>query len=537
MDRGRWIKVLGAGLLAGVVAAFVMTVVMVLLRLYLGVPLPAELGGDRFLPNLSVGKFLVTLFRTGGTLAAKRTALLSGFAGVLAVGTLAGLAYAFVVEWARGRNPERERRFGISLGGLLFVVLTVVVLWVLTIVVLWPVLGASNIGLTPGLASIATAAGFLISYASYGVALIFVYRAVTNRQPLRQSAPVGQPLGRRAFLASGAGVVLALGSGGLIRRGYDASTLSYDGTGYTGAKVKPITPNDKFYSVTKNIIDPNVRKAAWRLRVDGAVDKPRTYNFGDISSMPSVEQETTLECISNGVGGGLMSNAVWKGVPLKQLIEAAGPKRSAVEILLHAADGYTHDVSFEKAMEDTTLLAYEMNGEPLPNRNGYPARLLVPGYYGEGSAKWVTRLEIFDHEVEDHYYGKQGWKPRDVHTVSRFDLARFDPSPPKKSEKIPFKRGKTTTLKGVAFAGDRGVSKVEVSTDGGSSWQEAKIDYEGTKLTWVFWSYDWSPNRAGDHQLVVRATDGNGVPQMKGNPGGPADGQSGYDKLAAGVKA
>ena len=537
MSRGRWIKALGAGLLAGVVAAFVMTVVMILLRLYLGVPLPAELGGDRFLPNLSVNQFLVTLFRAGGPLAAKRTALLSGFAGVLAVGALAGPVYAVIVEWLRGKNPDRERRFGVSPGGVLFVVVAVVVLWAVSMAVLRPVLGASDIGLTLGLASVATAAGFLVSYASYGVALILVYRALTSRRPIRRTVPVGQPLGRRAFLASGVGVILALGSGGLIRRGYDTSTLSYDGMGYTGAKVKPITPNDQFYSVTKNIIDPKVRKAVWRLQVDGAVDKPRTYNFDDIASMPSVEQEMTLECISNPVGGGLMSNAVWKGVPLKQLIEAAGPKRGAVEILLHAADGYTHDVSFEKAMEDTTLLAYEMNGEPLPDRNGYPARVLVPGYYGEGSAKWVTRIEVFEHHVQDHYYGKQGWKPRDVHTVSRFDPARFAPAPPKKAEKVPFKRGKTTTLKGVAFAGDRGVSKVEVSTDGGSSWQEAKIDYEGTKLTWVFWSYDWSPNRTGDRQLVVRATDGNGVPQMKGNPGGPADGQSGYDKLAAGVKA
>ena len=529
-NKGRWVKALGAGLLAGGIAALLMTVVMVLLRLFLGVPLPAEQGGDRFLPNLNVSQFLITLFRAGGPLAAKRTALLSGFSGVLAVGTLAGMVYAFVVEWARGRNPERERRLGISPGGVLFVVFTVLVLWGITLAVLWPVLGASNIGLPPGLASVATAAGFLVSYASYGLALILVYRAMTSRQPLRRPAPVGQPVGRRAFLASGAGVVLALGSGGLIRRGYNASTLSYDGTGYTGAKVKPITPNDKFYSVTKNIIDPNVRKAAWRLQVDGAVDRPRTYNFGDIASMPSVEQEMTLECISNPVGGGLMSNAIWKGVPLKKLIEAAGPKKGAVDILLHAADGYTFSLTFEKAMEDTTLLAYEMNGEPLPNRNGYPARVLVPGYYGEGSAKWVTRMELFDHQVEDHYYHKQGWRAKHVTTMSRFDDKRFSPM-------LPAKVGKKTTLKGVAFAADRGVDKVEVSTDGGQSWQKAKLTYNSSRLSWVFWSYDWRPTKTGNHKLVVRATDGKGDLQIKNNPGGPNDGQSGYDMIDASVKA
>jgi DMSO/TMAO reductase YedYZ molybdopterin-dependent catalytic subunit len=152
-----------------------------------------------------------------------------------------------------------------------------------------------------------------------------------------------------------------------VKKIYDDSTLSYDGLRYNGPGVKPITPNDQFYVVTKNVIDPNPTKATWRLTVDGAVEKPRTYDFDDIASMPSVEQEMTLACISNAVGAALVSNAVWKGTPLRNLLDDVGPKSGVMDILVHAADGYTHDVRFEKIMEETTILAYEMNGEPLPS--------------------------------------------------------------------------------------------------------------------------------------------------------------------------
>lgn len=530
MSKTRWTKTLGTGLLAGLVAALFMTLVMALLRLFVGVPLPAELGGDRFLPLFNVSQFLRILAESGGPLAAKRTALLSGWGGQLAVGVAGGLIYAFIVEWGRKKDPERTWRFGVSRGGALFVAITVLLLWLGSVVVLWPTLGTNNLGLPPVPASFVTALGFLVSYASYGIALILTYRLVTSREPVRSSAPVGQPVGRRAFLAGGAGMALALASGGLVRRVYDTSSLPYDGLGYTGADIKPITPNDEFYVVTKNIIDPHPAKAAWRLRVEGAVDNPHTYNFEEIASMPSIKQETTLECISNAVGGGLISNAVWKGVRLRTLIEEAGPQSGTVDVLLHAADGYTFSITFEKAMEETTLLAYEMNGEPLPQRHGYPARVLVPGYYGEGSAKWVTRLELFDHEVQDRYYHKQGWRAKHVSTMSRFDFERFDPQ-------LPVKPGKKTTLKGVAFGADRGIDRVEVSTDDGQTWNEANIDYSASRLTWALWSFDWSPEDSGEHKLVVRATDGNGDLQVEQGSSINPNGSTGYHKVTARVEA
>jgi hypothetical protein len=278
---GRWIKVLGAGLLAGLVAALFMTVVLALLRLFVGVGLPAELGGDRFLPTLSVGEFLGLLGRSGGPIAAKEKALLSGFGAQLGVGVAFGLLYALVVEIGRARDPERPRPLGLSISGALFVVVTLIVVWAASLVVLWPTLGTNNRGLPTGAAAVVTVTGFLVFYASYGIALILVYRFITSREPLREAAPIGEPIGRRAFLAGG--VVLAAASGGLVKKIYDGSALFYDGLRYNGPGVKPITPNDQFYVVTKNIIDPNPTKAAWRLTVDGAVENPRTHDFDNIA--------------------------------------------------------------------------------------------------------------------------------------------------------------------------------------------------------------------------------------------------------------
>ncbi len=536
----RWTGVLVAGLLVGLIAVLFMTLVMAFLRLFLGVPLPAEIGGDRFLPTFTVNEFLGILARNGGPMAAKRTALLAGWGGQIAFGAAFGVLYAIVVEWGRVRNPQQSRRFGISRGSILFVAVSVALIWAVTVAVLWPVLAASNLGLPPVWASVTTALGLLVVYASYGVALVLIHRLITSRAPLRQTAPVGsaegQPIGRRAFLAGAGGLVVAAGSGGLVRKLYNDSTLPYDGLKYQGPDIQHITPNDRFYVVTKNIIDPNPTKAAWRLRVDGMVERPTTYDFADLASMPSVEQEQTLSCISNGIGGGLMSNAVWRGTPLRNFLEDAGVSSGAVDVKLHAADGYTHDVFFEKAMEETTLVAYEMNGVPLPTRHGYPARVLVPGYYGEGSVKWVTRIEIFDRQVEDEYYGKQGWVAEKFHTVSRFDTARFSPQQPTSADTISLKAGETTTMKGAAFSGDRGISRVEVSTDGGRSWRGARIDYSPSRIVWAFWSYDWRPEGPGRHDLAVRATDGDGRPQIE-RKSGISDGITGLHELVARVQA
>src|SRR5262249_26125181 len=139
----------------------------------------------------------------------------------------------------------------------------------------------------------------------------------------------------------------------LMKRLYDQAVFAYDGRPYSGPGVQPIAPNDKFYTVTKNVVDPDVSKGVWGLEIGGLVRNGRGYDFGGRAGLPSVEQETTLMCISNKTGAGLFSNARWTGVPMRDLLDAAGVKDGAVEVLLHAADGYTDTFAIEKAMDPT----------------------------------------------------------------------------------------------------------------------------------------------------------------------------------------
>ncbi len=178
-------------------------------------------------------------------------------------------------------------------------------------------------------------------------------------------------------------------------------------------------------------------------------------------------------------------------------------------------------------MNPTTLVVYEMNGGPLPDRHGAPARMIVPGYFGEKHVKWVTRIEVVGEDAQG-FYEKQGWGPDFVvSTRSRFDF----PAPDAQINLAEHRDG--IPLKGIAFAGDRGVTRVEVSADDGATWTDAKITYPGTKLTWVLWSHMWKRAGAGDYQLVVRATDGTGAVQRFDEARGPYSGKTGLHKVAA----
>lgn len=525
-------KALGIGLLSGLVAALAMTVVMLVLRLLAGIPLVAELGGDRFLPFVGVSDFLDLLGRFGGPIGAKRFALISSFEGILLTGVLVGALYALVAE--RGRLAN-SRRFNVTRRGGLFAVVVVAAIWVVSLALFsgvgwpWNVLSASFLGLPPVWASITTALGLLISYASYGVVLVATYGAITGRRSLQRPTPPGIPVGRRAFLAGGGVVILALASDWLTGRLVSRSVLPYDGMEYLGSDIQPITPNDQFYVVTKSIIDPRVKKGLWRLSIGGMVEEPRTYSFEELSSLPSVEQEMTLECISNPIGGGLMSNAIWEGVRLRDMIEAARPQSGVEDVLFQAADGYAHTASPEVLTDPNALIAYRMNGEPLPDRHGYPVRALVPGYYGEASVKWLTRIELLDQDTK-RYYAIQGWEAKGVAISSRFYAPDFGQVTPRVGMNIP--------LRGIAFSGAQGISMVKVSTDGGQSWQQAEITYTpNSEVAWVHWRYNWQPGSVGESRLIVRATDGNGNLQTSEGSSINPDGATGRQQITVNVEA
>jgi DMSO/TMAO reductase YedYZ molybdopterin-dependent catalytic subunit len=366
-----------------------------------------------------------------------------------------------------------------------------------TLAFLWPVLPASYVGLGPVPAAIVTAAGFLLEFGAYAAVLYTVFQ---RPQPVERSADEQ----RRRVMLGLAAAVFGLGTAGTATFLYRNSALGYDGMTYDGP-VQALTPSQGFYVVTKNLIDPAVFQPAWRLELTGKVARPATYQLSDLTRLPNcITQETTLECISNGVGRGLISNAAWHGIPLHTLLDAAGPAQDAVGVTFRAVDGYVHTASLDTAMAAGTFLAWLMNGQPLPDRHGYPLRLLVPSAYGEVSVKWLTQIEVVDY-AEEGYYETQGWQPRFVQTMSRIDS-------PKKDQMV--KTGTAVPLQGIAYAADRGISKVEVSSDGGSSWTAAEISY-GKAMTWSLWNAVWMPDHPGPATLKVRATDGLGNPQSE----------------------
>jgi DMSO/TMAO reductase YedYZ molybdopterin-dependent catalytic subunit len=550
MSRSRlvYIRALGVGLLAGAVATLVMVLLLVIGRYWLGISPPPEALPDRFAPTLSIKQFFDLFDRFGGYNGLKKFGIKSGLTGLGVAGVVVGVAYAAVVESRRSRRAAPWRG-GFSRLGVGFVVVTAVALWIGSVIVYWPVLATNFRGLPPSRARFATAGGLLVAYAAYGVALVLVYRFLTRRAPApageetgtetpppaSEPISIGAPIGRRAVVAAGAGAVLALPSYALMRRLYDQAVFPYDGHPYSGPGVQPIAPNDKFYTVTKNVIDPDVSKRVWGLEIGGRVRNGRRYDYDALAALPAVEQETTLMCISNKTGAGLFSNARWKGVPMRDLLDAAGVEDGAVEVLLHAADGYTDTFAIEKAMDPTTLVVYEMNGQPLPRRHGYPVRVIVPGLYGEKNVKWVTGIDVIDHDGKG-FYEKQGWGPNfEIPTRSDIFAPAWTRSSKGDNFNSPFKVNQIARIRGRAFAGARGVGKVEFSTDGGDTWHPVRIDYPGTRLTWTFWSFDWGPTEAGEYTLLSRATDGNGEPQIAQTRGIVPQGATGYHRVKAKV--
>jgi DMSO/TMAO reductase YedYZ molybdopterin-dependent catalytic subunit len=530
----RWAIVLGGGLLIGCVAGLLMIMVFALLRWGPGISPPPESIPDRLAPSIKIHDFFKLINDYGGYNGLKRFGVWTGIRAMMGASAAVGVIYAAVAEVARRRNVGTWH--GIRRWNLWFVAVALIAVWLGSIIFLWPVLWSNYRGLPPTYARPVTMLGLLIGYGSLAVALLVGHRVLFGRPDpvsdpeaaIAPARPFAFPLPRRAVLTGITGGILGFASYRIIRHLEDQAVFSYDGTRPRGKSLDAITPVEKFYVVTKNVIDPQVSKSVWRLKVYGHVDNESTYDFDALAAMPVIDQETTLCCISNGVGDILMSNAVWTGIPLHTLLDSASVKSGAVEAALHAVDGYTDTIPIEVATDPNTLLAFKMNGQELPHRHGYPARLIVPGYFGEKNLKWITGVEIVDKPVRG-FYEHQGWGPSFIiPTRSLFYVPEF---------KNPFKVGSTVNLRGIAFGGNRGITSVDVSLDDGKTWLPAKIDYPGTKLTWSLWSHPWVPTGPGEFFFQVRATDGNGDLQTPEKRSIVSEGATGYHRIKVRVSA
>ena len=287
-----------------------------------------------------------------------------------------------------------------------------------------------------------------------------------------------------------------------------------------------LTPIDNFYVVSKNFSDPAIDGQHWSLSIGGSVARPMKLTLSDLRALPSVTEYVTLECISNNVGGQLMSTGSFTGVSLRDLLAMASPQGNGTWAAFTANDGYTESLPMSLIQgAPEIIVAYELDGVPIPMAHGYPARILIPGHYGMKGPKWLQSIDLVNHE-SGGYWEQQGWDHNAViKTTARFDV-------PADGDIIKIGQ---VSLAGVAFAGTRGISNVEYSTDGGASWTAATFATPLSSLTWVLWSAAWMPSTEGAYVLKVRAIDGTGSRQESRSAPSYPSGASGYDTIQVSI--
>jgi DMSO/TMAO reductase YedYZ molybdopterin-dependent catalytic subunit len=297
-----------------------------------------------------------------------------------------------------------------------------------------------------------------------------------------------------------------------------------------------VTPTYLFYRIDINPIVPQVDSKSWNLTIKGLVEKPLTINYDQIKSMPSVEEYVTLECISNKIGGDLISTALWKGVRLSELLEKAAIKPNVKYVVFRCADGYDVGIPIEKSQMEGTILAYDMNYAPLTPKHGFPVRAIVPGLYGMMNPKWITEIELVD-SVYEGYWQRLGWRNNaEDNTGSTILIPDHAPARQrfrKLDETDDTSYGGKVPIAGIAFAGNRGISKVEVSTDGGTTWKTAQIKDPLSQYTWVLWTAGYVPPNKENYKIVVRATDKTGNTQTTEMSPPFPNGATGYHTITA----
>ncbi len=384
---------------------------------------------------------------------------------------------------------------------------------------------------------------FVVAAAAAGIAIIVLPALLRLARPRGDRVAEMPDWGRRRFLGTSIAVVgVAAASGVAGRALLDQGRLDAKpqvgsipdpsasaaplpaGASLDVPELSPIiTPNRDFYRIDTALLVPRPDLETWRLRVSGMVDRPFELTYDELVALPLFEQHVTIACVSNEVGGGLVGNALWTGVRLKDILERAGVQSGATQIVGRAVDDFTVGFPTAWALADDreAMVAVAMNGEPLPASHGFPARLIVPGLYGYVSAtKWLAEIELTTLEAFDAYWVPLGWaKEAPILTQSRIDVPRGGSRTP----------GGAVAVAGVAWAPDRGVSGVEVQVDE-DGWQPAEISAPISDTTWVQWVHRWDAT-PGDHLLRVRAIDGNGDVQTDAKSRPAPDGARGHHTI------
>jgi len=290
-----------------------------------------------------------------------------------------------------------------------------------------------------------------------------------------------------------------------------------------------ITPNKSFYRVDTAIIVPEIAPANWQLRIHGMVRKELVLSFEDLIKRPLIEDYVTLCCVSNPVGGPYIGNAKWLGASLRSLLQEAGIKAGADELLCTSSDGFTSGTPVATAMDGRdALVAVAMNDAALPVEHGFPARLVIPGLYGYVSAcKWVVDIEVTTYAKNVSYWAQRGWAPQGpIKTESRIDVP---------TGANPIKAGRRVSIAGVAWAQHKGIEAVEVRV-GGGPWQQATLAAVPGIDSWRQWVYEWDASVSpGNYLIEARATDKTGYTQTALQEPTEPNGASGYPGVQVSV--
>jgi DMSO/TMAO reductase YedYZ molybdopterin-dependent catalytic subunit len=379
----------------------------------------------------------------------------------------------------------------------------------------------------------ALTARILLAVGAYAAAFTAIFLALTRLvRPGSAAAapPDGNGMTRREVLHRSVVLLAGAVAGTMLARavttaGRQAVALAQSVFQKIKGLPPEVTPTKDFYIVSKNPFgfDPVLDAAKWSLDIGGLVTRPQRLTFDEIKALPAVERYHTLECISNEIGGDLISNAKWKGVRLRDLLaRAGGPAGKTTKVAFRCADGYTESIPLDDALNPDTLVVYEMNTEPLTPKHGFPVRLLVPGYFGMKNPKWITRIEPVDYNFQG-YWERSGWTDDAVvQTMSKFTT----PNP-----RMSVRLGEEVGVGGVAYAGKRGIRAVQFSTDEGKTWLPAEIKTALGEYTWVLWGVLWKPQTAGEVTLAVRAQDGGGRWQTANETATLPSGATGYHRI------
>lgn len=406
---------------------------------------------------------------------------------------------------------------------------------------------------TPGIVS---TLWILLAFVVWGLALSWVYhQLVGDKSGGTAALNTVEALDRRQFLirmggATAAITVVGAGVGALLSQSQSqpqevalasrdpemaknwlaSNTLpNADDTVVAAFGTRPeYTPLADHYRIDINTIPPEIRENEWKLAFSGLVDEPTEMTLADIKAYEPLHQFVTLSCISNRLAGDLIGTTRWTGVSLKKLLADVKLKSNATHLKITAADNFDEFVALDTINNDErVMLAYAWDGLPLEIKHGFPLRIYIPNHYGMKQPKWITTIEAVE-GWQEGWWVRRGWdKDALMRSTSVIDTVAVDEAI------VGADNQKLIPIGGIAHAGDRGISKVEVKVDDGA-WVEAKLRKPLSEISWVIWRYDW-PFEEGRHTFAVRCVEGDGTAQIESDAGSRPSGATGIHAVTESV--